>query len=113
MATAIALFSNAVLTASTNDIARSLPQLDYRQDWLAVQVSVSAVSGVNPSAKFKIQWSFDNIIWSDANPGDDIGTATAPVTAVQRFAVKAPYWRLVVTITGTNPSFTCTANAYV
>lgn len=110
MATAIALFSNAVLTASTTDIARTLSQT---QDWLAVQVSISAVSGIAPSAKFRIQWSFDNIVWSDANPPDDIGTATAPVTAIQRFPVKAPYWRLVVTITGTNPSFTCTANAYV
>ncbi len=113
MATAIALFSNAVLTASTNDVARTLPQLDYRQDWMAVQISISAVSGTAPSATFKIQWSFDNIVWSDANPGDVIGTASAPVTAVQRFNVKAPYWRLVSTITGTNPSFTCTANAYV
>lgn len=110
MATAIALFSNAVLTANTNDIARTLSQT---QDWMAVQISISAVSGTLPSASFKLQWSFDNIAWSDANPGDVIGTATAPVTAVQRFNVKAPYWRLVATITGTNPSFTCTANAYV
>jgi hypothetical protein len=110
MATAIALFSNAVLTKDTNDLARTLSQT---QDWLSVQILISAVAGTNPSAKFRIQWSFDNITWSDANPSDDIGVANAPVSVVQRVAVKAPYWRLAVTITGTNPSFTCTANAYV
>ncbi len=110
MATAIALFSNAVLTTTTSDIARTLSQT---QDWMAVQISISAVSGSSPAATFKIQWSFDNIVWSDANPSDVIGTATVPVTAVQRFNVKAPYWRLVATITGPNSSFTCTANAYV
>lgn len=110
MATAIALFSNTVITANTNDVARTLSQT---QDWMSVQVLISAVSGTNPSAKFRIQWSFDNITWSDGYPADDIGTATSPVSVVQRANVKAPYWRLAVTVAGTNPSFTCTANAYV
>lgn len=110
MATAIALFANAVITANTNDIARTLSQT---QDWMAIQLEISAVTGTNPSAAFRVQWSFDNIVWSDANPSDVIGTATAPVTAIQRFQVKAPYWRLAVVVGGVNPSFTCTANAYV
>ena len=108
MATAIPLFSNYDITKTTADAGRVV---NTQLDWVSVGINITAVAGVNPSAEFRLQWSFDNITWADSNPRDVIGTATAPVSVIQRFAVKAPYWRLVVVVSGTSPVFTCTANA--
>lgn len=110
MPTAIALFSNLNITASTADAGRIV---NSRLDWMSIGISVSAVTGTNPTAEFRLQWSFDNVVWADSVPRDVIGTATQPVSVIQRFAVKAPYWRLVVVVGGVNPSFTCTANALI
>lgn len=110
MATAQPLFANLTITGSANDAARTLPS---NPEWMSVQLIVTAVSGTNPSATFHIQWSFDGATWSEANPSDVIGTATAPVSVIQRFEVKAPYWRLAVTVSGTNPSITLTGNALI
>jgi hypothetical protein len=110
MSTAIALFSNTVITCSTTDAGRVITST---LDWVSIGISISAVSGTNPTAEFRVQWSFDNVVWADSIPRDVIGTATQPVSVIQRFAVKAPYWRLVVTVGGVNPSFTCTANALI
>lgn len=110
VATVIPLFAGLNITASTADSGR--PVLSTL-DWMSINISISAVTGTNPAAEFRLQWSYDNVIWAEANPRDVIGTATAPVSVIQRFPVKAPYWRLAVTVTGTNPVFTCTANAMV
>lgn len=110
MTTAIALFSNYDIKTSTADAGRVV---NSQQDWMSIGINISAVSGTNPTAEFRVQWSYDNVSWADSIPKDVIGTATQPVSVIQRFAVKAPYWRLVVTVGGTNPSFTCTANALI
>lgn len=110
MATAIALFSNFAITQSTTDIGRVV---NSQLDWMSIGISISAVTGINPTATFRLQWSYDNVVWAEANPTDTIGTATQPVSVIQRFAVKAPYWRLAVVVGGTNPSFTATANALI
>jgi len=110
MATAIALFSNLNLTKTTADAGRVV---NSGLDWMSIGIDITAVTGLNASAEFRLQWSFDNITWADSNPRDIIGTATAPVSVIQRFAVKAPYWRLVVVVSGTTPAFTCTANALI
>lgn len=110
MTTAIALFSNLNITQSSTDVGRIVSS---GLDWMSIGISISAVTGTNPTATFRLQWSFDNVVWADANPSDAIGTATQPVSAIQRFAVKAPYWRLAVVVGGTNPSFICTANALI
>lgn len=110
MATIIPLFANQMITETTADVARSiLPG----SDWMSININITSVTGTNPSATFRLQWSYDNIYWAESNPADVIGTATAPVNVIQRFAVKAPYWRLAVVVSGTNPVFTCTANAMV
>lgn len=110
MTTAIALFSNHNITASTVDAGRVV---NSQLDWMSIGISISAVSGTNPTAEFRVQWSFDNVVWADGIPRDVIGTATQPVSVIQRFAVKAPYWRLAVQVGGVNPSFICTANALI
>jgi hypothetical protein len=110
MSTAIPLFSNYNITTTTVDAGRVV---QAQLDWISIGIAISAVSGTNAQAEFRVQWSFDNVIWAEALPKDVIGTATQPVSVIQRFPVKAPYWRLAVTVSGTNPSFTCTANALI
>lgn len=110
MATIIPLFANQPITATTTDVGRVHLS---ESDWMSININIAAVTGTNPSAAFRLQWSYDNIYWAEANPADTIGTATAPVNIIQRFPVKAPYWRLAVVVAGTNPVFTCTANAMV
>lgn len=108
MTAAIALFSNFNITKTTADAGRVVQS---PQEWISIGIEVSAVAGTAPTAEFRVQWSFDNITWADSIPKDVIGTATAPVSVIKRFAVLAPYWRLAVVVGGTNPVFTCTANA--
>lgn len=110
MATVIPLFSNQQITQTTTDATRTILT---SLDWMSINVNITSVTGTNPTATFRIQWSYDNIYWAEANPQDILGTATAPINVIMRFQVKAPYWRLAVVVGGTNPVFTCTANAMV
>lgn len=110
VATTIPLFANYNITANAADATRSILTA---LDWMSVNVNITAVTGTNPTATFRIQWSYDNVYWAEAQPGDILGTATGPVNVISRFQIKAPYWRLVVVVGGTNPSFICTANALV
>lgn len=108
MTSAIALFSNLDITKTTADLGRVV---QAPQEWISIGIHILSVSGTNPTAEFRIQWSFDNVNWADTVPRDVIGTATFPVNVIKRFAVQAPYWRLIVVVGGTNPVFTATANA--
>lgn len=107
------LFTNQTITQSTAAPPVTVPVGDV--DFIAVGVTVSAVSGAGASAQFQVQWSFDGATWTDpgADPEDVIATMTAAGCRVKRIPVKAPYWRLGAAVTGTNPSFTCTGNALV
>lgn len=108
MAAAIALFSNFDITKTTADAGRVV---QAPQEWISVGINITAVTGTNPTAEFRVQWSFDNVNWADTVPRDVIGTATQPVSVIKRIPVSAPYWRLAVIVGGTSPVFTATANA--
>ncbi len=110
MATPYSLFSNYTLAATTTDQGRPI---SFEIDWIGVIVSVTSVAGTSPSAQFRVQWSNDNTTWFDPPTPDVAGTLTAPGTVVGRFLIKAPYWRLGAVVTGTNPSFVCSASAFV
>lgn len=110
MATAIALFSNLDITQTTADLGRTV---NNQLDWMSIQIAISKVTGTNPTIEFRLQWSFDNVVWSEGIPRDVIGQTDRPASVIQRFPVKAPYWRLAAVVTGTNPVFTCTANALI
>lgn len=107
------LFTSQTITQSTAAPSVTVPVGDV--DFIAVGVTVNAVSGTSPSAQFGVQWSFDGTTWTDpgADPEDVIATMTAPGSRVKRIPVKAPYWRLGAIVTGTNPSFTCTGNTLI
>lgn len=111
MAATEAIFSGTVFTSTTATYSTPSPST---QDWIGVELNVTAVSGTSPSVTFSIQWSDDGGTWADAEPPDTFDPiTTAPTTAAKRFDVKAAYWRAAATVTGTNsPSFTGSANAY-
>jgi hypothetical protein len=107
------LFTAKTITGTTAAPAVAVPVGDV--DFIALGVTVTAVGGTNPSATFAVQWSFDGDVWTDAlaDPEDTIATFTAAGSRVKRIPVKATYWRLGAAVSGTNPTFTVTANALV
>lgn len=80
---------------------------------LSILVDVTAVSGTTPNLVFAVEWSHDNGTWFPGDPPDTMTAITAVGRAAKAFTVKAPYWRLVWTITGTTPSFTFASHAYL
>ena len=107
------LFTSKTLTGTIAGGSVPVPVGDV--DFISVGVTVSAVTGTNPTATFAVQWSFDGDVWSDplADPEDTVATFTATGCRVRRIPVKATYWRLGAVIGGNVPSFTVTANVLV
>lgn len=101
------LFQNFPVTASVADTAR-LVSFSPGQDWVAVGVIVSSVSGA-VSATFSLQWSLDGTTWTTDSGA--IATVTAPGSV---FSGKRPlqgfYFRLAATVTGSG-TVTCTGGA--
>ena len=110
MPLAQSLFTGLTITQTGVDAGRVMQSTN---DWIGVQINLSSVTGTTPSITFRVQWSFDNISWSEALPRDVIGTANQPVSVIQRIPIKGLYWRLAWDVTGTLPSFLCSANATV
>lgn len=107
------LFTNRTITQSAAAGSVTVPVGDV--DFISVGIDVTAVSGTNPQAVFGVQWSFDGDRWTDpaVDQEDVIATLTAPGCRVKRIPVKATYWRVGALVSGTNPSFTVTANTLV
>jgi hypothetical protein len=103
------LFSGTVLTSTAAGVGQVAGTTD---SWIAVVLNVTDVQGTGAAAVFHIQWSLDGAVWADSEPRDQFDPITAPTAVCKRFDVKAKYWRACVDITGTNPSFTGSANAY-
>lgn len=102
------LFQNYTLTAPQQTGAKPI---SFTQDWLGLLVRVDEVSGTDARMQLGIQWSHTGSApWFDATA---LGTITAPGTYIQSLQVQACYWRLRANITGTDPSFTCTAATMV
>jgi hypothetical protein len=107
MAKVDAIFAGTI----TQSIAGTVCQkLDPSATFVAVVLNVIDMSGTNAAATFRLQWSVDGATWAEG--GDTFDPITAPCTVVKRFDVKAMYWRAVCDLTGTNPSFTGSANSY-
>lgn len=80
---------------------------------LNVLIDCTAASGTTPSLAVEVQWSYDGTNWFTADPADAMTAITAASKRVKSFAVKAPYARVVQTITGTTPSFTYEVRTYL
>lgn len=76
-------------------------------------LNVTAVSGTTPSMTCSVQWSVDGTTWATPSPADAFAAVTATGAVVQQFAVKAPFYRVVYTITGTTPSFTFDIKSFI
>lgn len=109
MPTTDVIFAGTITQSTAATVNKVLPA---NADWVSVLLNVTAVSGDSVTAVFRIQWSMDGGTWAEASPPDSFAPLTAPGAVVQRFDAKAPYWRAVCDLTGTDPSFTGTANSY-
>lgn len=107
------LFTNQTITQNASAPSVAVPVGDV--DFIAVGITVNSVAGTNPQAQFHVQWSFDGSTWTDpgTDPEDVIAVMTAAGSRVKRVPVKAPYWRLAASVSGTAPAFTCTGNALI
>lgn len=79
---------------------------------LNIGVNVTAVSGTTPSCTFSVEWSFDGTNFGAGEGPATFAAITAAKNTSQVFPVRAPYYRLVWTISGTTPSFTFAAYSY-
>jgi hypothetical protein len=100
--------SGTLATASGSSAAFKLSDSD---EYVAVLVSATAVSGTSPSSTFTVEWSNDGLVFAQGDPADTFTAITAVSNKAKDFAVKGAYMRLVWTITGTSPSFTFGATA--
>lgn len=74
--------------------------------FLKIGVSVASVTGSNAQSVLELQWSDDNLVWTISEP---IVTITSAPGVVRKFEIKAPYWRIKGTTTGSNPVVTSSA----
>lgn len=107
MPTTSPIFSGTITQSTVATVNKVVPAT---ADWVSVILDVTAMSGAGAAAAFRLQWSVDGGTWAEA--GDVFDPITGPCTVVKRFPVKAPYWRAVCDLSGTNPSFTGSANCY-
>lgn len=74
---------------------------------ITIQPVITAVSGSGASLALQVQWSLDGVNFGTPDPASDSFAAiTAVGGAVKQVPVRAPYYRISATITGTTPSFT-------
>lgn len=114
MAQVINVLNAAVLTASGQSAAiNPAPEGSIADNAdLNIEIEVTAVSGTTPSCQFSVLWSDDGTHWA-AEP-DNVGSAfTAAGNAVATIPVRGALFALAYTITGTTPSFTVSAQAFV
>lgn len=107
---AAVLVASAARTTSGNGSGLLLPQFGAT---VAVQVKTTAATGTTPSMVLSLQWSEDGTDWYTADPAEPFTAITTTGNAVRTFARKGRFCRLAWAITGTTPSFTFSAGAYL
>jgi len=82
-------------------------------EWLSLLVETTALSGT-PSLVLSVEWSMDGVAFAAVDTTADafVAITTQPVQRVKLFAVKAPFYRVVWTITGGTPSITFQVSRY-
>ena len=110
MPATIGIFAGTVVFGSTPTTSAGIRA---NGDWVDIVLALTGMTGTSPSITCEVQWSMDGGTWASAAPADVFDPLTAPGTVARRFETKAPYFRVSITVTGTNtPTFTGTANAY-
>lgn len=112
MQTAVGIFAGTVTFGTTPTQSSGIR---VSGDSIGITLALTTMTGTSPSLTLEVQWSMDGATWASSEPPDVFNALTAaPSTVVKRFDVKALYFRVAITVTGTNsPTFTGTANAYI
>lgn len=109
------IVASAARTTSSNSAAFSVRDQDEKGIGLSnlnVVVDVTAASGTGPSLALEVEWSVDGTTFGAADgSADTFAAITAAGVKAKRVSIKAPFYRLKWTITGTTPSFTFSASA--
>jgi hypothetical protein len=109
--TPIQVVASAARTTTGTSGTLAVPEAGSQ---LSLLLNVTAASGTTPSMTVSVQWSDDGgTTWADADTADAFQAITAAKVTVKAFQVRAPMYRLAWAITGTTPSFTFTALAFV
>lgn len=113
MSQVFTLATNQVITANgQTEQNLGIEELVGQNAQVSIEVEVSAVSGTSPSVQFSVLWSDDGTHWA-AEP-DNVGTAiTAVGNVVATVPVRGQLFALAYAVTGTTPSFTYSASAYI
>ena len=106
---AVPVTSSSAKTATGNSGALRTP---VGSTSLAILVEVTASGGTTPSMTLSVEWSHNGTTFASSDPADQFTAITGSPTKVKRFDVKGDFFRVVWTITGTNPTFTFSATAY-
>lgn len=88
-------------TGSSSAVGNTSPD-----EVLNVLANVTAVSGTSPSLTLSVEWSMDGTTFAQGDPADALTAITAAGVKAKQFPRKAPFYRVVWTISGTTPSFT-------
>jgi hypothetical protein len=96
---------------ATGNSGAAIPCEDY--EFVNVFLNVTAVSGTTPSMTVSVEWSFDGTNFAAAEGVTGFAAITAAKKTAMQFRVVAPYFRLAWTISGTTPSLTTDAQAYL
>lgn len=112
MPTTQGIFAGTVVFGTTPTTSAGIR---VSEDWIGIQLSLTAMTGTGASIVLEVQWSNDGGTWASAEPPDVFDPlTTAPAAVAKRFQVKAAYFRVAITVSGTNnPTFSGNANAYV
>jgi hypothetical protein len=109
MSSVVTVVASGTQTTTGNSAAIPTPAGEN----VIIQLIVSAASGTTPSATFSVQWSQDGINFAAADPAVPFTAITAAGGAAKVMPVLGTMMRLNWTITGTTPSFTFKALAFV
>jgi hypothetical protein len=102
--TAALSLATARTTTTTSSAFGIRPE---RDSTMFLHVYVTAVSGTSPSLTVSLEWSHDGVNFAPADGTADAMTAiTAVGGLVKGFTIKAPYFRIKETVSGTTPSLT-------
>ena len=103
--------TNAVASAARTTTGNSTALYLGQANTLSLLLDVTAASGTTPNLVLSVEWSHDGSTFFSGDPVDVFTAVTAAAKKVKSFTAKAPYFRVVWTITGTTPSFTFAVHA--
>jgi hypothetical protein len=94
-------------TGNSNPVRASNPASN-----LSLLVDVTAVSGT-PNLVLEVQWSMDGTVFASTDTPDVFAAITTATPKLKTFPMRAPFYRLVWTITGGTPSLTFSIARYL